>query len=258
MFGFGKNWRSFSKNALTAERVSQARRDFYKLFNPQELIGRSFLDVGFGQGLSLMLAAECGAQAKGVDIDPYNLEAIEITRRFFPNVPVPTVEIGSILDPMIVDKLSSGGGYDIVHSWGVLHHTGQMWAALRNCATLVKVGGLLAVSVYNKHWSSPYWRQIKRLYNSSPGFIQRGLVWSFYPVILVAKTVVTGSNPFKKERGMDFYYDLIDWVGGYPYEYAYPSEVVRFVEQLGFTTVRSYPASVPTGCNEFVFSKMSA
>ena len=75
----------------------------------------------------------------------------------------------------------------------------------------------------------------------------------FYPVIWLAKLIVTGKNPLNQERGMDFFYDIIDWLGGYPYEYASRKEIQTFLNQLGFKNIRTIPAQVPTGCNEFIF-----
>jgi 2-polyprenyl-6-hydroxyphenyl methylase/3-demethylubiquinone-9 3-methyltransferase len=55
---------------------------------------------------------------------------------------------------------------------------------------------------------------------------------------------------------MDFWIDVIDWIGGYPYEYATPQQVQEFVEKDGFVLENFVPAQVPTGCNEFVFKKV--
>ena len=54
---------------------------------------------------------------------------------------------------------------------------------------------------------------------------------------------------------MDFYYDIIDWVGGYPYEYISIKKMKKIMNSLGFSCIKVMPASVPTGCNEFVFEK---
>lgn len=257
-FGFGKNWRSFSAHALSPARIESAKSYFYRLLTPQDLAGRSFFDVGFGQGLSLCLAAESGATARGIDIDPDNLEALRTTSSYFTNAPQAEVQIGSILDAALVEAEMRRGAYDIVHSWGVLHHTGSMHQAISNCMRLVKPGGLFIVSIYNRHWSSPFWRAIKWCYNKSPSFVQQGLVALFFPIIFAAKLLVTWENPFKKERGMDFYHDVVDWVGGYPYEYATPRSIKAFIEEKGFQLARFFPAQVPTGCNEFVFRRIAA
>jgi 2-polyprenyl-6-hydroxyphenyl methylase/3-demethylubiquinone-9 3-methyltransferase len=69
-FDFGKNWLDFSKNALTSEQVEQAQQDFTKLFHNIELKGKFFVDIGFGQGLSLLIAKQKGATAVGCEINP--------------------------------------------------------------------------------------------------------------------------------------------------------------------------------------------
>ena len=52
---------------------------------------------------------------------------------------------------------------------------------------------------------------------------------------------------------MSFYYDVIDWIGGYPYEYASRSQVKKIIEAKGFELVKVTKPPAPTGCNEFVF-----
>jgi hypothetical protein len=45
---------------------------------------------------------------------------------------------------------------------------------------------------------------------------------------------------------MDFYYDVVDWVCGYPYEHATLDEVASFLEKKGFSnrkTIRTRPAN---------------
>jgi SAM-dependent methyltransferase len=258
-FDFGQNWADFSEHALTSERVAQARREFALLLDGIELRGKFFLDIGFGQGFSLLSAASMGARVVGCDINPKCATVVERNLHHFPDL-VGTkldIEIGSILDSEILRRLgnraAAQGGFDIVHSWGVLHHTGDMRRAIRQAASLVRPGGNLVIAIYNRHWSSPAWLLIKWLYCISPGFAQRGLVCVLYPVIWLAKLIVTGQNPGKKERGMDFFYDVVDWVGGYPYEYASVREIQGLCESLRLVPAKIHPARVPIGCNEFVF-----
>jgi len=133
-----------------------------------------------------------------------------------------------------------------------------MWSAVRNVSGCVAPGGLMILAIYNKHLTSPVWKVIKWTYNQVPRLVQRFMILIFGGVIYIAKFLVTRTNPLKKERGMDFWFDVIDWVGGYPYEYATLTEVVTIVTRgSGFQLRRSVPASVPTGCNEFVFDKNS-
>jgi 2-polyprenyl-6-hydroxyphenyl methylase/3-demethylubiquinone-9 3-methyltransferase len=83
------------------------------------------------------------------------------------------------------------------------------------------------------------------------------MIFFFAGVIYIAKFLVIRGNPLKKERGMDFWFDVIDWVGGYPYEYAAPAVVEQRVCDQGFKLQGCVAAQVPTGCNEFVFRKIA-
>ena len=251
-FAFGKNWSSFSRTALDSTKIDRARKDFRRLLGDLELAGRSFLDIGFGQGLSLFLASEAGAKARGVDIDSDNLTAFEETSRYFPGIARPATEVHSILDD---DWVSRAEPYDIVHSWGVLHHTGAMHHAIGNAARLVRPRGYFIMAIYNTHWSSGPWWLIKWFYNRVPAIVQRLLIAVLYPVIYVAKWLVTRKSPTDKERGMDFLHDVVDWVGGYPYEHANIEAIKKVLAEKGFDCLKAVPAGVPTGCNEFVFRR---
>ena len=261
-FDFGSNWKHYSTRALTRRRVESAREAFSALTLGIELKSRSFLDVGFGQGLTALCAADAGAVVYCLDVNPRCAEALELTSQYFlPKAKEKlTLISGSILSRRDVEALreksgSDIGGYDVVHSWGVLHHTGDLKHAFANCVGLVKPGGNLIVAIYNRHWSSPLWKRIKRLYCRLPSIGQRAMISSFVPVIYLAKLLVTRRNPLKKDRGMDFLVDIVDWIGGYPYEYATVDEVLDLGNKYGLKMLRVSPASVPTGCNEFVFTK---
>ena len=263
-FNFGENWREFSHHALTPDRVQQAREDFADLFSGIPLRDRSFLDIGFGQALSLLLATGAGCRSVGCDINPICAEILaENRQRFFPeltNVQIPVV-VGSILDEAILERLRGLTGeagretYDIVHSWGVLHHTGDMWRGIQHAASLVGPEGHLVLALYAHHWSSGTWKVIKWSYVRVPSVVRRLFIALLYPVIYLAKFLVTRRDPREQKRGMDFYYDVVDWVGGYPYEYVKAEDLARRVEELGFKNTRVIRATVPTGCNEFVFAR---
>lgn len=261
-FDFGKNWSDYSANALSPERVKQAQHDFAELLAAAGgVTGKSFLDIGFGQGLSLLSAAAGGAQVFGVDINPTCEEVLKRNQRFFPSLSdrdIPVL-IGSVLDQKTLERAREAshdsGRYDIVHSWGVLHHTGNMQRAIQNAASLVKPDGHFVVALYNRHWSSGAWLLIKYAYCKSPAVVQKIFIRALLPVVYIAKWLVTREDPRKQSRGMDFFYDVVDWVGGYPYEYASKDEVLALIEPLGFRCISFLPSQVPTGCNQFVFQR---
>lgn len=251
-FNFGANWHNFSQNSLTEEKLIQAQKDLESLLGQNQIKNKSFLDIGAGSGIFSIAASKLGAaKINGFDISPDSVKtAISNNQKYNAQAAI-IFKQASILDIQSQENAK----FDIVYSWGVLHHTGDMWTAIRNACKLVNKDGLLVIAIYNKHWSSPIWKFIKKSYNLAPKILQRLLIYVFYIVIIVAKFAVTGKNPFRKKRGMNFYYDVIDWIGGYPYEYASTNEVVDFLEKKGFKLNKLVAAQVPTGCNEFIFTR---
>jgi len=250
VFEFGKNWASFSE-LLNPERVDQAQDSLKNLLGTADLRGKTFLDIGCGSGLFSIAAVRMGATVLGIDLDPISIETSQQNAQNWLKDPSKvSFQAASVLDSAQLDKLDY---FDIVYSWGVLHHTGNMKQALKNAAKRVKPGGSFIISIYNRHFTSPIWALIKKTYNGLPDFGQRALIWLFTPVIFFAKWIVTRKNLLEMHgRGMDFMHNVIDWLGGYPYEYASVSEIQTILESLGGNTVRVIPTQVPTGCNEFV------
>ncbi len=253
-FDFAKNWDAFSNQVLDERRVQIATQSLKKLLNQQTLDGCSFLDVGCGSGLFSIAASQMKANpVVGIDINPGCIDVSERNRTdLAPGAMIRFAQV-SALDTDALERL---GYFDIVYAWGSLHHTGSMWESIRLVGQRVTLGGTYILAIYNRHFTSPIWRQIKKLYNNVPRLIQKVMGFIFAGVIYWAKFAVTGRNPLQKERGMDFWYDVIDWIGGYPYEYATPEALQAFVVGQGFRLVLFIPANVPTGCNEFVFERL--
>lgn len=256
VFKFGENWASFSKG-IDETRIEVAKQSLRTLFGEGTLSGKSFLDIGCGSGLFSIAAARLGARlVLGLDVDPVSVATSESNAAHWLTSPSSiSFRQVSVLD---ADQMNKLGMFDIVYSWGVLHHTGNMKAALRNAGQRVAPDGMLMVAIYNKHWSSRVWKVIKWVYNRVGSWGQKILIWILTPIIFLAKWLVTLKNPLKMQRGMNFMHNVIDWVGGYPYEYASTSEMKTTLENIGFEMLAVFPARVPTGCNEFVCRKRAA
>lgn len=262
-FAFGKNWQRFLRY-LSEERIVEAEKSLQVMLQAQKLSGESFLDIGCGSGLFSLAAMRLGAaRVHSFDYDPYSVAcAQELRRRFFPNSNCWTAERGSVLDQ---EYLASLGQFDVVYSWGVLHHTGNMWRALENVIANVKPGGRLFVALYNdQDFVSRWWTSVKRIYSrwliSRPPIIV--IFGSYFSIRgLVKDVLVSRKNPlaryreYKRSRGMSYFTDLLDWLGGYPFEVAKPEQIFDFFRARGFELLKLKTAGGRNGNNEFVFLK---
>jgi len=260
-FGFGDNWRRFLQ-VLDEDRIREAERSVRELLGVSDLVGRSFVDAGSGSGLFSLAARRLGARVHSFDFDPASVWCTtELRRRYFPDDPTWRIHEASVLDGAYIRSL---GTFDVVYSWGVLHHTGAMWTALEQVARLVRQDGLLAVAIYNDqgNWSRR-WRRVKQLYCSGP--VGRSVVFATCIPLFVARgllsDVVARRSPlaryreYRQNRGMSIVRDWVDWLGGYPFEVAKPKAVFEFFRERGFELRRLTTCGGTLGCNEFVFER---
>ena len=261
-FEFGENWSRFLE-VLDDDRIRQAEDSLRKMLDTESLARQSFLDIGSGSGLFSLAARRLGASVYSVDFDPQSVAcARELRRRYFPDDTSWKIEEGSALD---ADYLKSLGLFDVVYSWGVLHHTGDMWRALENAQLPVKQGGKLFIAIYNDTGTQTRrWKWIKKTYNRMPRLLRQPFAALMIApdeikpalravVRLKPQEYVQRWTRYDRNRGMSRWRDIIDWVGGYPYEVATPDEIFDFYYARGFSLTKLKCGGVGLGCNEFVF-----
>jgi 2-polyprenyl-3-methyl-5-hydroxy-6-metoxy-1,4-benzoquinol methylase len=262
-FAFGDNWRAFL-STVDDSRIAAAERSLCAMLECNTLAGKTFLDAGSGSGLFSLAARRLGAaQVHSFDYDPTAVECtIELRRRYLPDDPTWTIERGSVLDESYLRRL---GPFDVVHCWGVLHHTGDMHAAMNLVAPLVKPdGGKLFIAIYNDQGlRSRIWRAVKKIYCRLPRPL-KPLVFIPVAVRLWAPSMALDLlklqplrtwRSYCRERGMSPWRDIVDWVGGFPFEVAKPEEAFEFYRQRGFSLCKLVTVGGKLGNNQFVFQR---
>lgn len=250
-FGFGRNWQRYSR-LLDETRVTGAQRSLSCMLDKESLDGLSFLDIGAGSGLFSLAARRLGARVHSFDFDPESVQCVGNLRRGFgENTDYWKIERGSVLDDGYMEAL---GGFDVVYAWGVLHHTGAMWRALRNAAAATARGGVLYVALYNDQGGlTLYWSSVKRLYNHSAA-VRWTLTGIYAPYFVGLRWLVRRvARKGAAARGMSLWYDMKDWLGGYPFEVANPGDVLAFMKPRGFRLEKIVTCGGRHGCNEYLF-----
>lgn len=254
-FAFGKNWSRFLTE-LNDDRIRQAEQSLCDMLKVKDLQGKRFLDIGSGSGLFSLAARRLGATVHSFDYDPQSVACTnELKSRYFSDDPCWNVEQGSALDEKYISGL---GRFDVVYSWGVLHHTGQMYKAFFNVIPSVVTDGQLFIAIYNDQGlTSKYWSLVKGAYNKSK-IARYFLIAIHTPYLFGIRWLVRAlTGRLSLERGMSLWHDMIDWLGGYPFEVAKPEAVFRFFQDGGFTLEELRTCGGRMGCNEFVFRRQA-
>jgi len=259
-FGFGENWSRFLA-LLDDGRVAEAEASLKDMLAVTDLRDRRFLDIGCGSGLFSLAARRLGASVHSFDYDTQSVAcARELKRREFPEDANWRIENGSVLDAAYMNGL---GEFEVVYSWGVLHHTGSMWLALERAIGRVAPSGKLFIAIYaDQGWKSRAWWFVKLFYNRLPRFLRplyafavsaltRILMIVKYTILLRPMTAIAPLVGDRRARGMSAKHDRLDWIGGFPYEYASLETLAAYLEARGFSIVKTRRAG-SLGCNELV------
>ncbi|MBW2386200.1 MAG: class I SAM-dependent methyltransferase [Deltaproteobacteria bacterium] len=256
-YEFGKNWAQFVDSSYSEERLRISQEHLLDFLRLRDLTGHTFMDVGCGSGLHSLAAHRAGAdQVISLDVDE---DSVATTRLLWEREGRPrnwSIHHGSVLDK---DFLAGLEPVDILYSWGVLHHTGDMWQAIRNAAELMKPDGLMYIALYTTTHKSAYWIEVKKRYNLAGKWERRWieLVYLLRHRILIdlmaRQSTFKLIREYEKNRGMEFMTNVRDWLGGWPYEDCSIDEFVDFAhDDLEAELIR-----IKTGeaCTEYVLKK---
>jgi SAM-dependent methyltransferase len=136
--------RRFFKAAFTAHDPSgHSRAAFARYLPPGSVAGADVLEIGCGMGTHTQLLAEAGARLTSVDITP---RAVEMTQRR-------CVLHGLSVDVQQADAESlpfAADSFDLVWTWGVLHHSSSFDRCLGEASRVLRPGGRLMMMVYHR------------------------------------------------------------------------------------------------------------
>lgn len=260
-FEFGRNWADFVSKYYTEDRLRIAQGHLLEFLKLKDLSGQSFLDIGCGSGVHSLAAWRAGAsEVFSFDYDPHS---VDTTTQLWEQVGRPAnwrVERGSVLDENYMRSLTPA---DIVYSWGVLHHTGAMWKAVELASFPLKDQGVFYIALYSKDiYVDPPWQEWlvrKQAYNRAGALGKRWMEWRHAWQATIKHDLRARRNPwrtikdYQRERGMSYWTDIRDWLGGWPMEFAGNMEVAEFCQkQLGFELLN---VRAGEGNTEFLFHR---
>jgi 2-polyprenyl-6-hydroxyphenyl methylase/3-demethylubiquinone-9 3-methyltransferase len=257
-FRFGKNWKTFNLKSDLSH-IEHSQKSLDALIGKDVICNKTVLDIGCGSGIHALSFLRAGAKyIKCIDLDPDAVETT-VSRLEEYNPDKWNAQIANILDV----KSNSHEFFDIVFSWGVLHHSGNLMMAIKNSADFCKDGSLLILAIYRRTSLCTFWKIEKKIYNIVPSVFRRIIDLTFACVFLFAKWT-QGNSPrafvknYRMQRGMDFMTDIRDWLGGYPYESASPATIHNFLTVRGFNLIKSNIRDqqfgfLGSGCNEYIY-----
>ena len=244
-FSFGKNWSQYAET-IDAHVVETAKQTLANWLGEDTIARSKIVDIGSGSGLSSRALIELGCKELiAFDYDPASVATTTHVLKQFPDTSIKVFQ-GSILDMDLVKKYEES--CDIVHSWGVLHHTGEMWKAIDNASKFCAREAYFFIALYQAGHKYEEHLRDKVAYNAMSEnekieFVEKTLGGHLKSVSRIST---------RNSRGMNEYHDLIDWYGGLPYEVAYPSEVILYLAKRGFRPLRLF-GQQQGGCTEYLF-----
>lgn len=265
-FSFGRNWADYAAK-ITRAQIEEAERCLLRLLGCESLDGVRFLDIGSGSGLHSLAALRLGAgEVVAIDLDPDSVVTTRAMLESFAPSGRWRVEQASVfgLTP------ERWGNFDIVYSWGVLHHTGDLRKAMRQAAAMATPGGLFVFALYRRIWLDWFWRWEKRWYAQAAPKAQvwaRAAYVTLFKMGLLIKRQRFSEyvDTYRCNRGMDFSHDVHDWMGGWPYESVSSREVHALMQDLDFVLVRRFTRTgrflgrnvgwFGSGCDEYVYRR---
>ena len=194
---------------------------------PDGLEGKTVLDGGCGSGMVSVAFATLGADVTGVDV---TRQCVENGRK---NAQRFGVECRFIQADLVT--LSLDDQFDIIYTWGVLHHTPDAEASFHSLATHLKEDGDIIIAVYLRTPLSGFWNSIRVFYQRSPSMLKtvtRKTTAALLAGVDMAKRLVGGRQRYMM-RGTSNEEIVNDWFGVPHRTFHSYDEVYKWFEDAG-------------------------
>jgi ubiquinone/menaquinone biosynthesis C-methylase UbiE len=106
--------------------------------------GKKILEVGCGAGTDLLRFAKAGAYTVGIDLSPRSVSLSRLRLRVYNCA-------GNVLIADVEQLPFETDSFDLVYSWGVLHHTPDTEQAIKEVYRVTKHGGEICIMLYHRH-----------------------------------------------------------------------------------------------------------
>ena len=115
-----------------------------KIANFNSYTGKKVLEIGCGIGMDGIEFAKAGAYYTGVDLSD---QSISLCKKHFELFS----QTGNIINTDAENLPFDDNTFDLVYSWGVLHHIPDMQKSINEVYRVLKPGGKIIIMIYNKY-----------------------------------------------------------------------------------------------------------
>ncbi|MFQ6107920.1 MAG: class I SAM-dependent methyltransferase [Candidatus Aminicenantales bacterium] len=213
-----------------------SKKHWALFFDPEEVLNKSVLDAGCGTGVFSIIFARMGAlSVVGIDISKRSLERAQRQADQL-GLQNATFQKVNMLRLPFTDAC-----FDIVWSWGSVHHTADPFGCLAELIRVLKPGGSLLVAVYRRTGLTFLHETLRKGLIRLPS--KYWIPFSRFLSLVAAPGISLFKKRDKSRKGEKLEQLLFDWFF-VPIRHSYlPEEIKSFLVKRGLVIKKYLPFS---------------